>query len=281
MNIKFAFSAFALAAAVMTTGIAQAGAVRDAGLFNTNFVAANDDGSSGLVDMGFSINFFGLTAPGGGPLTQLYVNNNGNVTFDQSLSTFTPFPLATTSRQILAPFFGDVDTRNTGSALTRYGSATLPGGQKIFGVNWIGVGYFASHADKLNSFQLIITDRSDIAAGDFDFEFNYDTINWETGDASSGNDGLGGSSARVGWSNGNANTLELAGSAVNGAFLDGGSNALVAGSLNSTTVGRYIFNVRNGAVEPPPAGVPEPTSLWLTGLALLGAGVALRKAKRA
>lgn len=273
MNIRFALSALAFSAAITAAGVAQAGAIRNASEFNDSFVTRNDDGSSGLVDMGFSVNFFGLNA------SKLYVNNNGNVTFDGALSTFTPFPLANTTRKILAPFFGDVDTRNASGGLTQYGTSTI-GGRGAFGVNWIGVGYFASHVDKLNSFQLIITERSDIAAGDFDFEFNYDTINWETGDASSGNGGLGGSSARVGWSNGNANTLELAGSAVNGAFLDGGPNALIAGSLNSDISGRYIFNVRNGAVQPP-LGVPEPSSLWLTSLALLAVGVARRKAKSA
>jgi hypothetical protein len=70
------------------------------------------------------------------------------------------------------------------------------------GVNWIGFGYFPQAVDKLNSFQLIITDRSDIGVSDFDFEFNYHQIQWETGDASGGSDGLGGSSARAGWSNG-------------------------------------------------------------------------------
>ncbi len=276
MNIKHAFSAFAMAAAVMTTGTAQAGAIHDASLFTSNTLAANDDGSTGLVNMGFSVNFLNLN------LAQLYVNNNGNVTFDNALSTYTPFNLASTNRQILAPFFADVDTRAVNSGVTQYGTNTL-NGRAVFGVNWTGVGYYDTRGDKRNSFQLILTDRSDTGAGNFDFEFNYDTINWETGEATSsgGVNGLGGNSARVGWSNGSGATFELAGSAVNGAFLDGGSNALIAGSLNSTTVGQNIFNVRNGAVVTPPGAVPEPTSLWLTGLALLGAGVALRKSKRA
>ena len=51
-----------------------------------------------------------------------------------------------------------------------------------------GVGYFGSHADKLNKFQLILVDRSADTgtAGDFDILFKYDTIQWETGDASTG-----------------------------------------------------------------------------------------------
>src|SRR5260370_39640540 len=40
--------------------------------FNSNSLPGNDDGSTGLVPLGFSINFFGQT------YSQPYVNNNGN-----------------------------------------------------------------------------------------------------------------------------------------------------------------------------------------------------------
>ena len=48
----------------------------------------------------------------------------------------------------------------------------------------------------------MLIDRSDVAAGDFDIEFNYDRIQWETGDASGGDACQGGEPARVGFSNG-------------------------------------------------------------------------------
>jgi hypothetical protein len=262
-------SAAALAVVLAVPAMqAEAGAIRDAGLFTT-VLPGNDDGSAGPVAMGFTIDFFGVSR------STLFVNNNGNVTFDAALSTFTPFNLSTTNRQILAPFFADVDTRPAASGKVTYGAATIAG-RSVFGVNWINVGYFSQQTNKLNSFQLIITDRSDIAVGDFDFEFNYDQIQWETGGASGGVNGLGGNSARVGWSNGASATFELAGSAVNGAFLDTGPNALISGSLNSNVAGRYIFSVRNGTVQPPNP-VPEPLSLALVATALLAAGVASRR----
>lgn len=263
---------------------AHAGAIHDAGLFTT-VLNRNDDGSTGTVQIGFGINFFGLN---GGNQTTLFVNNNGNVTFNQSLGTFTPFNLITTGTPMIAPFFADVDTRNLNSDVVRYGQATLDG-HSVFGVNWINVGYYNTLATHLNSFQLIITDRSDTGAGNFDFEFNYDTITWETGQASGSNpDGLGGSSARAGWSNGSNASFELAGSGINGAFLDNncpnGSTGLICHDLNSSILGQYIFSVRNGVVIPPdgtPTGVPAPGALVLLGAGLLGVGTTALLRRRA
>jgi hypothetical protein len=271
MQFRQALIASAVALIAVASMPAQAAAIRNAGNFTTVF-PGNDDGSTAAVAMGFTINFFGVNR------STLFVNNNGNVTFDSALGTFTPFNLSTTNRQILAPFFADVDTRPVASEDVTYGASMIDG-RNVFGVNWINVGYFSNQTSSLNSFQLIITDRSDIGAGDFDFEFNYDRILWETGQASGGNpQGLGGSSARVGWSNGATNSFELAGSAINGAFLDSGpaGTRLIGNSLNSSVAGRYIFNVRNGTVQPP-GGVPEPASLALVGAALIGAAVARRR----
>src|SRR5205823_147329 len=84
--------------------------------FNQNTLAANDDGSTGLVPLGFNADFFGTT------YTSAYVNNNGNITFNQPLFAFTPFSLLTTATPIIAPFFADVDTRS-GNPVT-YGTGT-------------------------------------------------------------------------------------------------------------------------------------------------------------
>ena len=109
---------------------------------------------------------------------------------------------------------------------------------------------------------------------------------WETGGASGGANGLGGSSAGVGYSNGlsgaSNRSFELAGSAVNGAFLDGGpaATSLIANSLNSDGVlGRYTFDARNGGVvvTPPSTAVPEPFTIVGT---LIGATVAFRTRQR-
>ena len=207
--------------------------------FNANQLPGNDDGSTGLVPIGFTTNFFG------GLYDQLYVNNNGNVTFDGALSTYTPFGLLNTNRVIIAPFFADVDTR-VGNVLT-YGTATV-GNRPAFGVTWPSVGCFNQIVSVLNTFQVVLIDRSDVGQGDFDIEFNYDQIQWEAGTASGGSSGcLEGTSARVGYSNGTTTSFEMPGSGVNGAFLDANQQTgLIHNSRNSLQPGRYVYAVRNG-----------------------------------
>ena len=179
--------------------------------FSSQIFPGNDDGSTGSVPLGFTADFFGTN------YNSLFVNNNGNVTFDSPLSTFTPFDLSSTHRVIIAPLFADVDTR-VGNAVT-YGMGTV-NGHPAFGVTWPGVGHYSVNTTKLDTFQVVLIDRSDTGNGNFDIELNYGQIQWETGDASGGSNGLGGSSVRAGFSNGTGQPgtfLELPGSAVNGA----------------------------------------------------------------
>ncbi|MFO7856486.1 MAG: nidogen-like domain-containing protein [Paracoccaceae bacterium] len=259
-----------LAAAFLVVGVAAAQALAVRPGFETDFLAANDDGSSAAVTVGFDLNFFGVTR------SSLFVNNNGNVTLDSALSTFTPFDLTSTSQEIIAPFFADVDTTGTGTVGWAQGTV---GARSAFGVTWRGVGYFNSRTDKTNTFQLVLIDRSDTGAGNFDIEFNYDRIEWETGEASEGVDGLGGFSARAGYSNGTGDPgsfFELAGSAVNGAFLDSGptATALIFNSIGSEVDGRYVFNAREGSItegpETPEAAVPLPAAAPLLVFGLAG-----------
>jgi len=208
-----------------------------------NTLASNDDGSSDEVTLPFSVNFFNHS------FASTWVNNNGNITFDGPQSTYTPYGLQATSHEIIAPFFADIDTRASASGQVTYGGGPAANGKPAyFCVNWSNVGYYGMHNDRLNSIQLLLIDRSTQThvAGDFDIVFNYGKIQWETGDASGGAGGLGGSSAAVGYSNGSTASLEMLGSLEPGSLLDGGPDSLVQGSRNSSSTGRYVFAVRNG-----------------------------------
>ena len=276
-NLSVRSAGFAVTSLILSltmAGSASAAAIRTG--FDNNTLAANDDGSTGLVDLGFTANFLGTS------YTQTYVNNNGNLTFNAPLSQFTPTQITGGISPIIAPFFADVDTRGVGSSLVSYGTGTV-NGSAAFAANYVNVGYFPIATDKLNSFQVVLINRLDTGAtGNFDIEFNYDKIQWETGSASGGTNGFGGTPARAGYSNGAGTFYEFAGSGVSGAFLDGGpsSTSLIANSLNSDGLGgRYTFDARNGqvVVVPPTTAVPEPFTIIGT---LVGATTAFRMRKR-
>ncbi len=234
------------------------------------------DGETGptLYPLGFNINFFGTEYSG------VYINTNGNITFTEPLSQFTPSDLTDFPSPIIAPFFADVDTRG-GGALVDFGQGTL-NGKQVFVVNWPGVGCYDENASVLDNFQLILIDRADRNTGpngdDFDIEFNYDTIEWDTGQASGGDANClvgdeGGTSAYVGYTNGTAtpgDSYELPGSGEAGSFLDGSPGGLIDNSVNSAVLGRYVFTVVNGQPT-------QPTSLTtsLSGADQSGASIAV------
>jgi hypothetical protein len=220
-----------------------------------NSLPANDDGSSATaVPLGFNAEVQQTT------YNSVWVNNDGNITFDGALGDYTPVPLAGPSHLIIAPFWADVDTRGSGSAVVTYGTTTYQG-HAAFCVESDGVGYFESHTDKLNSFELILVSRPDRANGDFDIIFNYDQVLWETGDASGGSNGFGGTSAGVGWSLGQGSNFELPGSAVPGALIDGGPDALTTHARNSLTPGSYVFAVHGGQANGDQPTRPSATSV--------------------
>ena len=220
-------------------------AIRDNTGFTRNFVPRNDDGSSFIQSLGFNINFFGRQRSG------VYVNNNGNFTFDEPLSEYTPIGLVGIRREIIAGFWADVDTRGFASKVVTFGTDTIDG-RRAFGANYFDVGYFNYNSEKLNTFQIVLIDRSDTGPGNFDIEFNYGRIVWETGDVSGGYFGFGGVAGRVGYSNGTGQpgtSFELTGSGLPGAFLDSNPNGLIYRRINSDIPGRIVFRARNGLVQ--------------------------------
>jgi nidogen-like len=218
-------------------------AIRDLPGFRAHALPRNDDGSTGAVSMGFDVNFFGRN------YNTLFVNNNGNVTFQGPLQVYIPFGLTHTDVPIIAAFFADVDTRAPRSRQVTYGTDRIDQ-HAAFGVDFFDVGYYNEHDDHLNTFQLILIERADTGPGNFDIEFNYAQIRWDLGDAGRG----GNVGPVVGFSNGTAETnavFELQGSMSASAFLDDGILSLVSHRLNSNIPGRYVFQARNGVIQTP------------------------------
>ncbi|MCC6876379.1 MAG: hypothetical protein IT378_18885 [Sandaracinaceae bacterium] len=213
--------------------------------YGSGNLPANDDGSSSEIGITAAfpsgLRFFGST------FTSLYVNNNGNVSFGGSNGTYTPQAFPVASLRMIAPWWGDVDTRGGGVPNRNgvYWSIT-PG---RFVATWHNVGYYSHHDDLQNDFQLILT-AAGPGRGDFDVEFRYNRCQWTTGDASGGSGGFGGTPAQAGFDAGNLRDyVTLPGSRTREVLrLCTTSNVGIAG------VWRYA--IRDGEVNCPGAGAP-------------------------
>ena len=138
-------------------------------------LSRNDDGSSAPIDIrpifgAAGLNFFGTN------YTTLFVNNNGNITFGGSLSSYTPSPIGVgLGIPIIAPYWMDIDTRNTAGL-----PLVSPGGTSqgtnlvyydlditghIFTATWDDVGYYSNHNTPSNAFQVQLIDQG---GGNFD-----------------------------------------------------------------------------------------------------------------
>lgn len=226
--------------------------------FGENYLTRNDDSYSSAIDITSvfpdGMNFFGTV------WDHIYVNNNGNITFSSGLRSFTPGVIGTGfTSPIIAPFWADVDTRSSGwSNDIESGFVTpTPGGNSrgtnltwyhldpdngTITVTWDDVGYYSTNTDKLNAFQLQLTSTGN---GNFDITYIYEDINWVTGDASGGRNGLGGSVARAGFSAGDGqNYYEFYFSGNQNFMLNLEDNYLAG----ANEPGIWNFSVESGAV---------------------------------
>ena len=167
--------------------------------FGTSILAENDDSSSAAVDISRAfpqgLRYFA------GTYSSIYVNNNGNITFRGAVGQFTPTPFPIADQPMIAPFWADVDTRGGGRPGRNGVWWDVRPGQVT--VTWHNVGYFGSHVDHLNSFQLVLRGGPQMDEGQFEVEFRYQRCEWTTGDASGGQGGRGGTPAQAGFDAGN------------------------------------------------------------------------------
>lgn len=238
--------------------------------FKQTLVSAVDDGST-QVNLANGMKL-GLN---GSVFSSLFVNTNGNVSFGSGMTAYSPsaFSGGSYPASFLAPFFGDVDIRSSHGTIG-YGN-TVFNGHNALAVTWDGVGYYPQKNDKKNTFQLVLVDRSETGANNFDFYYNYDALQWDTTSSSS--------VARAGFQmRGSAADFEFNGSGKSGKLLDADTLALVKGS-NVGMNGRYAFNVRAGvaavglSANDKANDVPLPGTLPLLGIGALGLALGRRR----
>ncbi|MDH6263564.1 hypothetical protein M2427_007520 [Bradyrhizobium sp. BR13661] len=254
------------ATALLTAGQNQTRGVLINGLggpagFGTNTLAAGDDNYSSAINITSvfgtaGVNFFGHN------YTSLYINNNGNITFAQPNSTYTPSAIsAQANNPIIAPFWADVDTRggpgtptggnDTGANKVFYNLDSVDG---VLTITWDDVGYYSQATNKLDAFQVQLIS---LGGGNFDIVYRYASINWTTGSASGGVNGLGGTPARAGYSAGDGNIahyFELPQSGNQAELL-----ALPTTPGDTGIAGVDVYQVLNGQV-----GTPTVTTIGST-----------------
>lgn len=152
----------------------------------------DDDNASGPIPLGFTFNLFGNS------YSSVFVNNNGNISFNAENITYTPDGFPARNIDMVAPFWADVDTRGLGGGAVYYKSEPTR-----FTVVWYRVGYYEMSTDKLNTFKLVITNGADasIGAGN-NVAFMYGDMQWTTGSASDGTGGFYGYPATAGLNSG-------------------------------------------------------------------------------
>lgn len=152
-----------------------------------------DDQSTDSIIIPFSFNFFGTL------YNKLYINNNGNISFDFPYSSFNSLSFPSNQVRMMAPFWTDVDTRDSLSGIVYYKITPT-----YIIVKWENVGYYYRNSDKLNAFQLIITDGFDtIVPAGSNASYCYGDMQWTTGDGSNGVNGFGGFPSTTGVNEGN------------------------------------------------------------------------------
>ncbi|MBL4593015.1 MAG: gliding motility-associated C-terminal domain-containing protein, partial [Flavobacteriales bacterium] len=182
--------------------------------------------------------------------------NNGNISFGSPYSTFSSNPFPDPSFIMVAPFWGDVDTRTGGTVKYKITPTAMY-------INWDNVGYYNQQTDKVNTFQLIITDGTDpvLPTGN-NIAFCYEDMQWTTGSASSGVGGFGGTPATVGVNKGDGiSFIQLGRFDQPGAAYDGGGGANdgvswldnqslyfnVCSGTNIAPIANFTPNLFNGA----------------------------------
>ncbi|KAL3939350.1 MAG: hypothetical protein SGBAC_005908 [Bacillariaceae sp.] len=133
----------------------------------------NDDEFVELTNIGIDFDWFGEIK------NALYINNNGNLSFDTNVLSYDPNGFTAGSTDMIAPFWADVDTRGAVDGYIWYRTI----GDKFI-VTWEEVARYGGDVSTplIDTFQVVL---SDVASSDPKICFCYETMEWYWGTATS------------------------------------------------------------------------------------------------
>ncbi|MCC6700484.1 MAG: gliding motility-associated C-terminal domain-containing protein [Fluviicola sp.] len=151
-----------------------------------------DDGwaTASPFTLPFSFCFYGNN------YNQVWMNNNGNISFNNGISAFSSSAFPSVGNTMIAAFWGDFYLTNGGTM-----HATITPTAAIF--NWVSMGYYSNQNDKVNTCQIVITNGLDPLVIEGNTAIHFADMQWTTGSASSGVGGFLGTPATVGANSGN------------------------------------------------------------------------------
>jgi uncharacterized protein (TIGR03382 family) len=227
----------------------------------TQSMAPNDDGSTGLLPLGFDFCFYETDR------NALYINNNGNVSFSNPFGAYTSTGFPSTQFDMIAPFWADVDTRNPNGADTnmvwhRTFDSNNDSVPDVFVVTWDSVGYYNAQNGVRNTFQVALAADENMWGLGLNAAFSYGRMDWTTGQASGGGP-FGGTPATVGINQGNGVDFDQLGRFDHAGLDYNGFNT--PSGVDVLEGHWYFFDACQGIV-------PSPGSVALLGMAGVLAG---------
>ncbi|ETX26648.1 calcium-binding protein, partial [Roseivivax isoporae] len=187
----------------------------------------------------------------------VYVNLNGTVSFGAAYGAYPTTANSVPGVPLVAPFWGDVDTRLDGEG-AESGSVwvDVDPQRDVVSVTWDRVGVYRRDAARSVTVQL---ELHDLGGGDLDVVFRYQHVGWVQGSAP------GDAGARAGlWPGGTAAPVSVLPAGADAAALQ-----LLPGQPGNTGIaGLWVFELRDGAlVLPDGPGTGGPGDDAMTGTA--------------
>ena len=121
------------------------------------------------------LNYYGTTYSA----TDVFINTNGTLSFGTAFSAYVTDQNTSPIQDLIAPFWGDIDTRLDGEGAESGGIwVDIDPVSDVVSITWNGVGVYRRNGVDVNTFQLQLFDQGN---GDYDIVFRYSQINWTIG----------------------------------------------------------------------------------------------------